>query len=445
MAGTTNWSSRFAFVMASVGFAVGLGNIWRFPYVTGENGGGAFVVIYLICATLIGVSCLIAELMIGRRGAQSPPRSMRAVAIESGRSSHWGIVGGMGVLTAFAIAIGYAVVVGWVLWYLAKAVITGFVDVTAVSSTAEFAAVLGDSDGMLFWTLMGNLIVGAIIFAGVKQGIERAVTIMMPLMFALLIGLSIYNAMTGGFVETLHWLFTPDWSKVNGDTVLAAIGQAFFSIGVGMGGMMTYGAYLPKSFSITQGAGIVVLADTGVALLAGFVVFPMVFFYGLDVAGGAGLIFQTLPVAFSQMPGGHLFGILFFIMLSVAGITSMVGLLECVTVWVDERFQLNRHVSVGLVVAAVTFCGVASVLSYNIWQEARIAGFNFNEAVEGLYDKILLPLGGFLIVTFAVWFMKPEHAESELGMKPQYFKLWQGLARYIVVPAIALILYNGLS
>jgi len=212
-----------------------------------------------------------------------------------------------------------------------------------------------------------------------------------------------------------------------------------------MGGMMTYGAYLPKSFSITQGAGIVVLADTGVALLAGFVVFPMVFFYGLDVAGGAGLIFQTLPVAFSQMPGGHLFGILFFIMLSVAGITSMVGLLECVTVWVDERFQLNRHVSVGLVVAAVTFCGVASVLSYNIWQEARIAGFNFNEAVEGLYDKILLPLGGFLIVTFAVWFMKPEHAESELGMKPQYFKLWQGLARYIVVPAIALILYNGLS
>jgi NSS family neurotransmitter:Na+ symporter len=445
MAGTTNWSSRFAFVMASVGFAVGLGNIWRFPYVTGENGGGAFVVIYLICATLIGVTCLIAELMIGRRGAQSPPRSMRAVAVESGRSPKWGIVGGMGVLTAFAISIGYAVVVGWVLWYLAKAVMTGFVDVTATSSPAEFAAVLSDSAGMLFWTLVGNLIVGVIIFAGVKQGIERAVTIMMPLMFALLIGLSIYNAMTGGFVETLHWLFTPDWSKVNGDTVLAAIGQAFFSIGVAMGGMMTYGAYLPKSFSITQGAGIVVLADTGVALLAGFVVFPMVFFYGLDVAGGAGLIFQTLPVAFSQMPGGYFFGILFFIMLSVAGITSMVGLLECVTAWVDERFQLNRHVSVGLVIAAVTVCGVASVLSYNIWQDARVAGFNFNEAVERLYDKVLLPLGGLLIVTFAAWFMKSEHAESELGMKRQHFKLWQGMARYVVVPAIALILYNGLS
>ena len=328
---SAHWSSRFAFVMASVGFAVGLGNIWRFPYVTGENGGSAFVLVYLACAVGIGVPCLIAELLVGRRGQHSPPESMARVAEESGRSRHWSWVGGMGVLTAFTIAITYSVVVGWVLWYFSKALFTGFAGVTAESATQTFEHILADGSGMLFWTLVGNVVVGAIIFAGVKEGIERAVSILMPLMFALLIGLGIYNAFTGGFVATLEWLFTPDFSKVGPDTLLAAVGQAFFSIGVGMGGMMTYGAYLPRHFSITQGALIVVIADTLVALLAGFVVFPAVFHHGLDIASGAGLIFQTLPVAFAQMPGGHVFAVLFFLMLSVACITSNIHLLEPLT------------------------------------------------------------------------------------------------------------------
>ena len=257
--GSAHWSSRFAFVMASVGFAVGLGNIWRFPYVTGENGGSAFVLIYLLCAFGIGVPCLVSELIIGRRGQHSPPRSMAQVAEESGRSRRWSIVGGMGVFTAFAIAVTYAVVVGWVLWYLYRAVMTGFSGITPDTASQAFNAILNDSTGMLFWTIIGNLLVGTIIFAGVKGGIERAVNVMMPLMFTLLIGLGIYNAFTGGFMATLEWLFTPDFSKVGPETLLAAIGQAFFSIGVGMGGMMTYGSYLPKSFSITRGAAVVVI------------------------------------------------------------------------------------------------------------------------------------------------------------------------------------------
>jgi len=223
-----HWSSRFAFIMASVGFAVGLGNIWRFPYVTGENGGSAFVVIYLACAFAIGVPCLIAELMIGRRGQSSPPASMAALAVESGRTPRWRIVGGMGVFTAFSIAITYAVVVGWVLSYLFKAASTGFVDVDRAVAATAFETLLSDSGAMLFWTLVGNLLVGGIIFAGVKGGIERAVNIMMPTMFALLIGLSIYNVFNGGFMETLEWLFTPDFSKVGPSTFLAAVGQAFF-------------------------------------------------------------------------------------------------------------------------------------------------------------------------------------------------------------------------
>ena len=438
------WSSRFAFVMASVGFAVGLGNIWRFPYVTGENGGSAFVLVYLLCVCCIGIPCLIAELMIGRRGQSSPPESMARVAVESGRSSRWRVVGGMGVLTAFTITVTYAVVVGWVLWYLAKAVSTGFAGVDALSATQGFEGILQDGGGMMFWTVAGNLAVGTIIYAGVTGGIERAVTVLMPLMFALLVGLSIYNMFTGGFSETVEWLLTPDFSKVNGDTFLAAIGQAFFSIGVGMGGMMTYGSYLPRSFSIVQGATITVLADTAVALLAGFVVFPAVFHFGLDIASGAGLIFQTLPVAFAQMPGGHVFAVLFFLMLAVAGITSMVGLMESVTAWGEQRLGVSRHNSTLLMVGLSTLCSVASVLSYNVLADWRLAGMNFNDIADALPTKFLLPAGGLLIALFAGWFMTQQYTRKELNTSFTLYAFWRVALRFIAVPAIAAILVTGL-
>ena len=442
--GNAVWSSRFAFIMASVGFAVGLGNIWRFPYVTGENGGSAFVVIYLLCAVAIGVPCLMAELLVGRRGGGSPPTSMAAVATESGRSHRWRVVGGLGVVTAYTIAITYAVVVGWVLWYLGRALITGFADFDAVAAETTFAGLLADNQSMVIWSLVGNVIVGTIIYAGVTAGIERAVTIMMPLMFSLLVGLSVYNYFTGGFIETLQWLFTPDFSKVTGATFLAAVGQAFFSIGVGMGGMMTYGAYLPKDFSIAGGAGMIVLADTFIALLAGFVVFPAVFHFGLDMASGPGLIFQTLPVAFSQMPGGAIFGVLFFLMLAVAGVTSMVGLLESVTSWTKEKLGTTRQRSTILVVGSVTCLSVISVLSYNIWEDYRLLGMNFNELTEALYDKLFLPMAGLLVALFTGWFMHPDHSTDELRDDPQWYGPWRGLTRFVVVPAVAIILITGL-
>jgi NSS family neurotransmitter:Na+ symporter len=438
------WSSRFAFVMASVGFAVGLGNIWRFPYVTGENGGSAFVVIYLLCALAIGIPCLMAELLVGRRGGGSPPRSMAVVAQESGRSKGWSIVGGMGVATAYTIAITYAVVVGWVLWYLARALSAGFAGFDAGIAEATFTGLLTDNQSMMFWTLVGNIIVGSIIYAGVTSGIERAVTIMMPLMFALLVGLSIYNYFAGGFVETLQWLFTPDFSKVTGATFLAAIGQAFFSIGVGMGGMMTYGAYLPRDFSIARGAATIVMADTLIALLAGFVVFPAVFHFGLDMASGPGLIFQTLPVAFAQMPGGAIFAVLFFIMLAVAGVTSMVGLLESVTSWTKERLSISRQQSALLVVGSVTTLSVISVLSYNVWESYQLMGLNFNELTEALYDKLLLPLAGLLVALFTGWFMHREFSESELVDDAKWYGVWRWLTRFVAVPAVAIILISGL-
>lgn len=442
----SHWTSRFAFLMASVGFAVGLGNIWRFPYVTGENGGAAFVLIYLGCAFLIGVPILMAELMIGRRGDAAPPIAMDRVARESGRSSQWRWVGGMGLLAAFTIEIVYSVVVGWVLWYLYKAITTGFADVDALNAEAQFTAVLGDNWGMLFWTLAGLAITGLIIFAGVKNGIERAVTIMMPLMFALLIVLAGFNFFAGGFWEAVAWLFTPDFSKVTFATVLAAIGQAFFSIGVGMGGMMTYGSYLPRSISISQSVLIIVIADTGVALLAGLVIFPAVFNYGLDPAAGAGLIFQTLPVAFAQMPGGYVFAVLFFLMLSVAGITSMVGLVESVNSWIEEHYGISRHKSAMIVVGSVAVLSILSILSYNVMDGLRLGERNFNDVADYFSNQILLPLGGLFIAIFAGWFMRREYSRDEFtSLGSTGYAIWYFLIRYIVPPALLIIFVLGVA
>jgi len=440
----SHWSSRFSFLMASVGFAVGLGNIWRFPYVTGENGGAAFVLVYLACAFGIGVPILMAELLVGRRGQGSPPQAMVNVARESARSATWGWVGIMGLLAAFTIEIVYAVVVGWVLWYLFKAVTTGFVDVDGLGASAQFDAVLDNNIGMVFWTLVGLAITGFIIYSGVKDGIERAVTILMPLMFLLLLGLAGYNYFAGGFEEAVVWLFTPDFSKIGPTTVLAAVSQAFFSIGVAMGGMMTYGSYLPRSISISQSVLIVVVADTLVALLAGLVIFPAVFHHGLDPAEGAGLIFHTLPVAFAQMPGGYVFSVLFFLMLTVAGITSMVGLVESVNFWVEERFGIPREKSALLVIVSIAVLSVLSALSYNVISEFTLGGNNFNDVLDYFATKVLLPVGGLLIAVFAGWAMKKSSSRDELTtLNSLTYEIWHFLIRFVVPPALVVIFVVG--
>jgi NSS family neurotransmitter:Na+ symporter len=444
-AGGAHWSSRFAFLMASVGFAVGLGNIWRFPYVTGENGGAAFVLVYLACAFGIGVPILMSEVLIGRRGQGSPPSAMSNLAAANGRTRHWQWVGGMGLLAAYTIEIVYSVVVGWVLWYLFKAVTTGFDGVDAAVAEAEFAAVLDSNLGMLLWTVIGLSITGIIVYSGVKDGIERAVSIMMPTMFLLLLGLVIYNVFAGGFSQAITWLFTPDFSKISFVTVLAAVGQAFFSIGVGMAGMMVYGAYLPRSISISQSVIIIVFADTLVAVLAGLVIFPAVFHNGLDPAAGAGLIFQTLPVAFAQMPGGHLFSVLFFVMLSVAGITSMVGLVESVTAWLEDRFGLPRHTSALMVVGSVGCFSILSILSYNVLAEYDIAGRNFNDTMDFFSNQVLLPLGGLFIAVFAGWAMRREDTRDELtSLTAGNFAFWHFLIRFVVPPALLVIFVQGI-
>lgn len=441
-----SWKTRFGFLMASVGFAVGLGNIWRFPYVTGENGGSAFVLVYLLCAFGIGVPILMAEIMLGRRGRLTPPNSVRAVALESGLSRHWAAVGYLNLLTAFSILIAYGVVAGWVLYYLFQTLSGAMVGIDAAASAAQFDALLADVPTMIFWTLIALVIAGGIIYGGVQKGIERAVTILMPLLFALLTLLVGFNVVVGGMPATLDYLFSPDFSKVSPAMFLAAVGQAFFSIGVAMAGMMMFGAYLPRDIPIGRSAVTIVIADTFVALMAGLVIFPMVFHNGLDPAGGTGLIFQTLPLAFAQMPGGQWVGILFFLLLSVAAITSVVGLCEPLGAWLAERFGWSRHLaSVVLTIVALLF-GMVSVLSYNHWAQVTLFGQSLNAVMDFVPNQIFLPLGGLLIALFVAWFVKSELAAAELDLSnSRTYQIWHQLMRWVVVPAVAVILVTGVA
>lgn len=444
MAAAQNWSSRFGFLMASIGFAVGLGNIWRFPYVTGENGGSAFVLVYLLCVAAIGIPILMAEIMLGRRGQRAPPATFAALAVVSGRSQRWAAVGYLNLLTAFAILIGYGVVAGWVLFYLVYAVVTGFADVDAVASKRVFDTLTGSTSLMMFWTFVALGIAGVIVARGVSAGIEKAVVVLMPLLFLLLVSLALFNAFAGGMPEALSYLFAPDFSKITAEVLLAAVGQAFFSIGVAMAGMMMFGAYLNKSISIAGSAFVIVIADTAVALVAGLVIFPMVFEHGLDPAGGAGLIFQTLPVAFAQMPGGAIIAPLFFLLLSVAAVTSIVGLVEPVTAWVSEQFGLVRTRATGTLVVAVLSLSFVSALSYNEWANVSLFGLSLSAFIDFLPNQIMLPLGGLAIAIFTGWFLSRRASLDELGLEGGVFSLWFQLLRFVVVPALLLIFIGGL-
>ncbi len=440
------FTSTFGFLMAATGFAVGLGNIWRFPYITGENGGSAFVLVYLLCAVAIGIPILIAEILTGRRGGANPPRAIENLAAIEGVSRNWRHIGHLNLTTAFVIEGTYCVVAGWVIWYLFKAITMGFTGFDAEASSAEFAGVLGSIEGMLFWTVVSLLLTGTIIYLGVNAGIERSVRVLMPTLFGLILALVAYNATQPGFGEALDYLFSPDFSKISPEIFLAAIGQAFFSIGVAMAGMMIFGSYLPQSVSITRCVLIIITIDTFVALFAGLMIFPMVFRFGLDPAGGAGLIFQTLPVAFAQMPGGQLVAIVFFTLLSVAAVTSMVGLVEPLTAWAEETFGYTRHRATLTVLGAVAAVGVISVLSYNVIADWRIGSFDFNGLFDYLANQIMLPVGGLLIAIFAAWKINPAHLKEELPLMPDaIFSSWLFLIRFVVPPAIAIILVTGLG
>ncbi|MEM7466474.1 MAG: sodium-dependent transporter [Pseudomonadota bacterium] len=439
------WSSRWVFILAATGSAVGLGNIWRFPYVTGENGGGAFVLVYLACVLTVGLPIMMAEILIGRRGRQSPINSMKDLASAEGKDSSWQAVGWLGVAAGFLILSFYSVVAGWSVAYVFQVGAGSFNEVTAESSSQYFDALTGSANRLTLWHSIFMLMVIAVVARGVQGGLEKAVKWLMPALFVLLVVMVGYAATTGDFAGAFKYLFEPDFSKINGDTILAALGQAFFSLSLGMGSIIVYGAYLSKNASIPQTALIIGGVDTLVALLAGLAIFPIVFAYGLEPGSGAGLVFVSLTIAFGQMPGGQLFGSLFFMLLTVAAWTSAISLLEPVTAWLVESQKWNRIKAAFVAGFGAWLVGMGSVLSFNLWQDLKVSGKNFFDWSEFLSTTIMLPLGGLCIALFAGWAMSKSSTAEELESSAIVIGAWRILVRYVAPLGVVAIFLNAIG
>jgi len=434
------WSSRWVFILAATGSAVGLGNIWKFPYITGANGGGAFVLVYLACILVIGIPLLMAEVMIGRRGRKNPAGAVAALAKRAGASRHWRMVGGMAVLTGFLILSFYAVVAGWALAYIPSALSGSFTGLTAESSGELFGALLADPLKMLLCGSLVLLATLAIVACGLHKGLERAVRYLMPGLFILLLILVGYAATTGYFGRALEFLFVADFSKLNGETVLVALGHAFFTLGLASGAMMAYGAYLPEGTSIAKTSILVAIADTGVALLAGLAIFPIVFANGLEPGVGPGLVFVTLPIAFGQMPFGQLIGALFFVMLLIAALTSAISISEPSIAWLTERFGISRLKAVLRSGGVLWLLSLGSVLSFNVWADFTLFGKTFFDSLDYLTTNWMMPLGGLGTVLFAGWVLKQGTQREAIGIaSDRWFQIWRWVLRYPAPLAIMLV------
>lgn len=445
-----SWSSSKTFLLAAVGAAVGLGNIWRFPYMAGSNGGGAFVLIYLGAVALIAIPVLIAETMIGRHGHMSAPVSMTKAAQEVGSSSNWAIVGWFGVVAAFLILSFYSVIGGWMLAYIPKTITGTFAGMSPDAVGADFNTLLGDAATVVFWHTVFIAVTIGVVMHGIKSGIERAVGIMMPSLFVMLLLIVGYAIAAGDIGAGLFFMFSPDFSKISAEVILAAIGQAFFSIGVGIGIMFTYGAYLPDDIPLPRACLMIAVADTLVAVLAGIAIFPIVFANGLDPAAGPGLVFVTLPLAFGQMTGGAIIGTAFFVLLAFAALTSAISLLEVPVSWLEERAAWNRRNATLAVGSAIWLVGLGSALSTSVWADVRLLGMIDKFKDTGILDLVdyitgqaLLPLGGMLIALFAGWWMKSNVLTEELGMGETTFKLWQILVRFVCPVGIGWVLASA--
>jgi NSS family neurotransmitter:Na+ symporter len=445
------WTSRWGFLLATVGSAVGLGSIWKFPYMVGDNGGGAFVLVYLLALAFIVFPILLAEFVIGRRGGLSAVGSLRRVAAETGATPAWGLLGVWSVIAGFLILSFYSVIGGWTIAYVPLAASGGFAGQDAAQIGAQFNALLADPSKLLLFHTIFMALTAGIVAMGVTNGLERAVTILMPMLFLIMIGLVIYAAMTYGLGRSAAFMFMPDMSKITPQVVLDAIGLGFFSISVGMGVMITYAAYTGRDINLSEIAVATIAGDTFVSFLAGFAIFPLVFAAGLNPAGGPGLMFVTLPVAFAQMEWGAVVGAAFFVLLLVSALASALSLLELIVSYAVERGVARPLAALGG--GAVCWAlGLATVYSFNVWAQwfplAGISGFEKKtvfDLIDFLTSNIMLPVGGILLAFFAGWVMSASAVRQELGVRGgPVFALFRFLLRVVCPVALVLVLLAGL-
>ncbi len=422
------WSSRTAFLIASIGAAVGLGNLWRFPFQTGQNGGSAFVIVYLICVAVIVYPVMMGELSVGRVKGKSAVGSTSGLAVDAGKSPLWGVVGLVGVTASYLVLTTYSVIAGRIMAY------------SVMSFSGEFAG--GESALPLYaspahalaWHTLFMGVTVLVVARGLNAGIERVTTILMPIFFIMLVGLCFYALATGAAEQALSYLFTPRFSELTPEIMLAALGQAFFSVAVGGGVMITYGAFLSKDENLVTNGAVIAGADTLVAIVAGLMIFPVVFAFSLDPAAGMGLIFNAMPAAFSGMPFGSAIGGLFFFLSFIAALTSSIAMLLLASVVVEEQLGLGRRASVFVLGAIAWTVGAASVLTPHL-----------AELIDFMAGNVAMPVGGLLAAIFAGWVAPRAVMRGELaGLSPMLFRVWRFIVRYLAPVGIGVILVMGL-
>tara|TARA_B100001057_G_scaffold501143_1_gene621051 strand:- start:10075 stop:11418 length:1344 start_codon:yes stop_codon:yes gene_type:complete len=429
------WIGKWTFILAATGSAVGLGNIWGFPYKAGTNGGGAFVLIYLLCILMIGIPIMISEIIIGRRSGNSPINAMKKTAIASNSSSLWQFVGWSGITAGILILSFYSVIAGICMNYI---FISAFSS-GATSSTDKFSEVISSPLNLILWHTLFMFLTALIVSAGVKDGIGRMVKILMPMLGFLMIFMVIYSMVNGNFSQAMSFLFAPDFSSITSETLLQAMGQAFFSLSLGMGSIMAYGAYMPKDQKVINTSFTVGSLDTLIAMLAGLAIFPIIFAFNLEPNSGPGLVFISMLSAFNQMQFGQIIGPLFFILLSIAALSSSISLLEPGVAYLAEEDILSRKKSAQVISFFIWILGIGSALSFNIWSDFKlILDKNFLDSMDFIANQILLPLGGMFIAIFVGWFMKLSFIKDELGATTKIvFLLWRFFIRFIAPVCVA--------
>lgn len=438
-----SWGSRFGFIMAAAGFSIGLGNIWRFPYLTGVNGGGAFVFVYLIICILIGIPLFTMEMSLGRKTQMNPVEGMRSL---TKKGSPWVIFGWLGVLSAFFILTYYIQIMGWILAYLFKMISGQLAGLTAEGYTKAFADFTSNTGAVAGFTLACVVIVGLISARGLEKGIEKACKIMMPTLFIMLIILAIRSLTLPGASEGVKWYLKVDFSKINGKVLLDALGQCFFSIGIASGGAFIYGSYLKKDSDIPTDAAIIVAADTIAALIAGLVMFPAIFALGLTPDAGPSLLFVTMSNLFAHIPAGNFFGGMFFLLVFFAAVSSALGYLEPIVTTGTELFKMDRKKAVWASLIIIFIVGFPTIMAQGPWANVLIGGRNFFDFADYLSGNIMMPLGALVLsfYTLLVWKFNKYQEETNAGaVKLKVYDWWGPLVKVLIPIALVIIFVTG--
>lgn len=433
------FGSRFGLLAAAVGSAVGLGNIWRFPYITGKYGGGAFLFVYLIIVAIIGLPLMLSEFIIGREGKKDAIGSFRELA----PGKPWFLSGVLGVLAAFFILSYYGVVAGWTLEYVTNSITNSFAGQSSEGITNMFVDFISHPTKPIFWQVAFMVITGLVVATGVEKGIEKVAKVMVPLLLLIIIILDIKALTLPGSMEGIKFLFKPDFSKIDGTVVLGALGHAFYSLSLGMGIMITYGSYIGDGENLGKTALQISIMDTVIALLSGIAIFPAVFAYGVDPTSGAGLVFMTLPNVFSKMPGGYFFSILFFVLLALAALTSTISLLEVVVAFLVDSFKMKRKNATILSFTSITVIGIFASLSQGPLAHLDFFGNNFFDFLDVTTANYFLTTAALISVVFIGWFFSRDRVENQLtsggNVKVGYTNLYYIMVKYVVPIGIVLV------